>query len=96
MSRILSRGGGVHPSRQTPLPAADTEQTPPGDTPVGRQPPPPPTKTATAADGMHPTGMHFYYADTFDLLSGLLNWLHREKGFIFPGSCSRLIRLLRV
>ena len=49
---------GQTPPRQTPW--ADTpRQTPPGPTPPPKvdQPPSPP-ETATAADGMHPTGIH--------------------------------------
>ena len=52
MSRILSTGGSVYPPRQTPL----------GGQPLGRHPhpkqTPPPQKTATAVDGMHPTRIH--------------------------------------
>ena len=91
------RGGGVHPSRQTPLPAADTEQTPPpGRHPSGQTTPPP------HQDG-NCSRWYASYWNAFLLRRYIWSviwftelWLHREKDFIFPDSCSRLIRLLRV
>ena len=57
LSVIMSTGGGAvwqtpHPGRH-PL----CRHQPPGQTPLSRYPP----ETATAADGMHPTGMHSCY-----------------------------------
>ena len=64
---------GCTPPRETPLQTDTLGQTPPhADTPLDRHPtladtpwadtprqtPAPPPETATAADGMHPTGMH--------------------------------------
>ena len=52
------------PPEQTPLWADTSRKTAPwtdtpwADTPLGRHPYPPRAKTATAADGTHPTGMH--------------------------------------
>ena len=70
LSVILSTGGGVssrHPQAdaslgQTPPCVTPPKQTPPRQTPPpARQTPPPArqTETATAANGTHPTGMHF-------------------------------------
>ena len=64
LSVILFTGGmcGQTPNGQTPSWADTPGQTPPldrhppqADTPLGRHPP---KEMATAADGMHPTGMH--------------------------------------
>ena len=58
---------GRHPPGQTPPGKTPHGQTPLDRHPLGRHPPPPDTlftEMATAADGMHPTGIHsclFYY-----------------------------------
>ena len=54
------------PDRHTPRQTHPQAATPWEDTPLGRHPSgrhPPPSKTVTAADGLHPTGMHS--CDTF-------------------------------
>ena len=48
------RHPGQRPPRQTPSLGRNPPQTPPTDTPPGQTPP----EMATAADGMHPTGIH--------------------------------------
>ena len=61
VSHSVHRGGcladmtpGKHSLGQTPSP----RQTPPGQIPPFRLDKPPSGRTATAADGTHPTGMH--------------------------------------
>ena len=68
LSVILSTGGSapvharIHPPKSRPPSQEQTtpqEQTPPQKQTLSRnRHPPPREQTATAADGMHPTGMH--------------------------------------
>ena len=86
------------PGSRHPLP---WEQTPPrADTPPqSRHPPPwsrhppgadtPPRDTATAADGTHPTGMHFYWYcnvldSTLELRTITLSFFRRSVTFNVP------------
>ena len=75
--RDTSRGRHpqADPLRQTPTPGQTS--------PLGRHPPP---ETATAADGTHPTGMHFYLVGIiFSVVSELLPLNSSRTCFLFFG-----------
>ena len=65
------------------------QTSPPGQTPLSRHPPgqtPPPQQMATAADGMHHTGMHSYYHP--QLSWGKVMFLHVSVILFTGGSAS--------